>query len=104
MIKTRVYKLFIFIFFVVTFDGCGPSDDTNWGVDHEKNEVLQQKLSKKVPTCNGDKRTTTNSVKVYAKQEIEQTTDKTVLRIWHYQNGDKRVCTVTGEAVIIYEK
>ena len=101
MIKTSVYRLIIFIFTVLTFIACGPSDDTKWGIDHEV--IQQQKFSKKVPTCHGDKRTTTNAVRIYAKQEIVQKNDKTVIRIWHYQNGDKLVCTVTGEAIIQYE-
>ena len=72
--------------------GGGSGGGTTWGIDH--------KSGKAIPVCNGDQTTTTNAILVQAGQEIEHLRPNTVLRIWHYQNGDKKVCIVQGEAII----
>ena len=99
MMKNRLFLVSVLTFLMVTFNSCGSSEDTNWGIDHEKpNQETTSSIS--IPSCNGDKTTTTNAIKVYEKQEIKQLSSNTKIRIWHYQNGDKLVCTISGKAVI----
>jgi hypothetical protein len=98
MILSRILSISLSTIIVLSFNSCGSTEDTNWGIDHEI------ETSKQLPVCNGDKNSTTNAMKVYENQEIENLSDDTYIRIWHYQNGDKLVCTVTGKAVIKDEK
>jgi len=95
-LKTKLYKLTLLLL-VMLLNSCGGGGGdggTTWGID--------QKSGKPIPVCNGDKDNTTNAILVKAGQEIDKLMSNTVLRIWHYQNGYKKVCTVQGEA-IIYE-
>ena len=95
--KTKLYK-FILILVIMILNSCGGGGGglgggiSTWGID--------QKSGKPIPVCNGDQTTTANAILVQAGQEIEKLMSNTVLRIWHYQNGDKKVCTVQGEAII----
>ena len=77
---------------IATFSSCGGGGDPTWGID--------QKPDKFVPVCDGDVDTTTNAISVKAGQTVRKVITPTVVRIWHYQNGEKKICTVQGKAVI----
>ncbi len=79
------------------FSSCGSSQ--KWGIDQDQNQTNSQKL----PVCNGDQKSTTNAKKIKNGTKIAKRMNNTVLRIWHYPNGDKFVCVVQGEAEIIDE-
>ena len=96
--KTKLYKLTL-VLLAILLNSCGGGGSdgdggTTWGID--------QKSGKPIPVCNGNQDNTTNAILVKAGQEIDKLMSNTILRIWHYQNGDKKVCIVQGEA-IIYE-
>jgi hypothetical protein len=92
MMKSNFVVFIILTFSMVVFNSCGVSEDTKWGIDHE--------TTQQIPRCSEDKNSTKNAIPVYEKQEIEQLSSDTVIRIWHYQNGDKLVCTVSGKAIV----
>jgi len=92
LIQIAIFTLTIFMFV-----SCGSGGDQKWGIDYDQNQ------SQKLPVCNGNQKTTTNAKKIKNGTKISKTIDKTVLRIWHYPNGDKFVCVVQGEAVIVDE-
>ena len=92
-IMFKIIVLSVGILFIL--NSCGESGD-KWGIDHQ--------ASTNIPLCDGDKDTTTNAIRVYKNQEIQKLNEHTTIRLWHYQNGDKLVCVVAGEAVIKYEK
>lgn len=92
--QTKLYKLLL-IFTIILLNSCGgggAGGGTTWGID--------QNSGKPIPVCNGDQDTTTNAIFVQPNQEIQHLMSNTVLRIWHYQNGDKKVCIVQGKAII----
>ena len=70
--------------------GCGGGGGTNWGIDHGKS----------LPKCASDSRDSSAAVSVPAGAKITALEKGTTIRVWHYSNSDKLVCTITGSAVI----
>ena len=54
-----------------------------------------------LPLCSADVRDTSAAKKVAASTSIESLTEETVVRVWHYDNGDKLACVVTGSAIFV---
>ena len=94
--QIRVKVLFLgFVIVMLTSCGGGGAGGgvQSWGIDQNSGVLL--------PVCNGDQNSTTNAMRVKANQKIKKIIDPTVLRIWHYQSGEKKVCVVQGKAVIV---
>ena len=89
-------KILFFMLFIFTFISCGGGGsngkDESWGIDQNSGVLL--------PVCNGDRDTTTNAKKVNPNQTIKKLINPTIIRIWHYQSGEKKACVVQGKAVI----
>ena len=93
--QIRVKVLFLgFVIVMLTSCGGGGAGggNENWGIDQNSGVPL--------PVCNGDQNSTTNAMIVKANQTIKKIINPTVLRIWHYQSGEKKACVVQGKAVI----
>ena len=83
---------FLFIFIIgLLFISCGVNDD-KWGIDNKSGILL--------PICNGDKNSTTNSIKLTPGYTIEPLLEDTNILIWHYSNSDKFACVSTGKAIM----
>lgn len=68
---------------------CGAGDE-EWGVDN----------GSFLPTCSSDPTDASVSITVPDNTKIVALVDGTTMRVWHYDNGDKQVCVITGEAAI----
>ncbi len=92
-------KIFGLLTLALVLNSCGSGSigggRATWGIDH--------KPSKTLPTCDGDVATTTNAINAVDGSQIIKMADNTYIRIYHYQDGTKKVCTIQGEA-LIYEK
>ncbi len=84
---------------VLLLSNCG-GDSNNWGIDHSDLPQYNSDL----PQCNEDIQDTSSAVKVVAGSIVTPLTDDTTLRVWHYENNDKLVCVITGEASISKEE
>ncbi len=84
-------KWLIAFLFALMLSSCG-GGSTTWGID--------QDAGKSIPVCNGDIDSTTNAITVKAGQKVKKVINPTIVRIWHYQNGEKKICVVQGKAVI----
>ena len=71
---------------VIFFTACS---DKNWGIDGHS-----------IPKCSGNDRDSSSAKLIPKGGRIIPTQDGTKVRIWHFSNGDKMVCTLTGDAVI----
>ena len=73
---------------VLGLTGCG-SGSTEWGIDQSS-----------IPQCNQDINDSSVAISVPAGTPVVAVAPNTQLRIWHYSNGDKLMCVVSGEAVM----
>jgi hypothetical protein len=71
---------------VIFFTACS---DKNWGIDGAS-----------IPKCSSNDADSSSAKLIPKGSRIIPTQDGTTLRIWHFSNGDKMVCTLTGNAVI----
>ena len=69
---------------------CGGGSSTTWGIDN----------SDFLPTCAVDVNDTSSAIFVPGGTAVKSLTTGTTLRVWHYSNGDKLVCVITGSAII----
>ena len=88
---TKIKWLFI-LSLITILNSCGGGGSKTWGIDHNS--------GKPIPVCDGDRNSTTNAISVNADQTVKKLIDPTVVRIWHYQNGEKKICVVQGKAII----
>lgn len=75
---------------VILLNSC--KGNTNWGIDHGG-----------LPQCSADSRDSSSAMKIETGSVLKPLTSDTTLRVWHYENGDKLVCVMTGEASMILE-
>ena len=86
-----VYKITGIAAAALLLSACGGTGSSEWGVDN----------SNALPTCNNeDSNDASASIKIPDGTVIKKTVDNTAIRVWHYANGDKYVCTISGNAVI----
>ena len=84
-------SILVFSLIIFLFTACG--EDEKWGID---DEPIKEPIITSIPVCDNGK----NKIMVYKDQIIEKRQTETVVRIWHYQNGDKMICVVQGDAVV----
>jgi len=72
---------------VMFFTAC--SDKGNWGID-----------SQALPECVGGDRDSQSAKLIQKGSKIVPTQEGTSLRIWHYSNGDKKACVLSGSAIV----
>lgn len=68
---------------------CG-GGSSEWGIDH----------GNALPKCSANPNDSSASILVPNGSTIKKVAPNTTIRVWHYANGEKQVCTITGEAVI----
>ncbi len=73
---------------------CGGGSSTEWGIDY--GNVL--------PQCSTDPTDPSASILVANGTRVQKAAENTTIRIWHYANGDKQVCTITGKAMLAARK
>ena len=61
----------------------------NWGIDNGM-----------IPQCSGEKRDSFSALLVPDGSKIRAIKPGTNLRVWHYSNGDKKVCVLSGKAIV----
>lgn len=54
-------------------------------------------ISKDIPMCNENN---TSAIVFTPEETIEKKENNTTARVWHYQNGDKVICILTGSATV----
>ena len=77
--------------------GCGSSSD-KWGIDNSTEvEVSHGPLDKDTGLyrCEFE-----DATLVQADSVVRPITDDTKIRVWHYQDTQKYVCTLKGQAVL----
>ena len=90
--QTKFYQFLFLLLALMLFNSCG-GDTKTWGIDSTDKDPH-------IPVCNGDRETTTNALVVKAKTVIRKEKENTILRILHFQSGEKRICVVQGKAII----
>ena len=90
MVNKLIYTLLLLI--PLLFTSCGSDENDVWGIDNDSGILL--------PTCNGDKTTTTNATRVYEGYSIEPIMENTEIYMWHFQDTTKLACVATGKAIM----
>jgi len=67
---------------------CGGGE--KWGIDN----------STPLPKCSDDLRDNSAALKVPQSVSVIALEEGTSIRVWHYSNDEKLLCTLTGKAVI----
>ena len=81
----KILKTTSIISIAIVISGCG-----DWGIDKDIS----------IPSCSSDLRDASAAIKVKAGAIIKSLEAGTRVRVWHYANSDKLVCTISGKAFI----
>lgn len=84
-INKKTIRLTMIVGSVLLISGCG-----EWGIDKDIS----------IPACTSDVRDASAAVKIKAGTVIKPLEPGTRVRVWHYANSDKLVCTISGRAFI----
>lgn len=68
------------------------------GNGNGNNKWLDNTDSVAIPSCGAD--SSENSIILNIEDKVIPLTEDTSVRIWYYENSDKVVCVVEGEAVV----
>jgi len=84
------YKTLLALASVLLLSAC----DEEWGIDAQPSTVI--------PTCENrsDDAVLAGALTVASGTVISEINGDVKLRVWHFQNSTKAVCTLSGEAII----
>jgi len=103
MISKRVKIIKVVLILVnIMFMGCSDKGyDNKLGIDNEaieKNVTHGPMQSNGKYRCDFDKG---DAIKLAPGEEVKPLTKDTQIRIWHFQNSDKYICLLLGDAIIL---
>lgn len=93
--KTIMYKILVTIMVLFCINGC--SDD-EWGIDAQPLVPI--------PSCenNSSDAVEAKALLVPSGTVVSQINGATKIRVWHFQNSQKAICILKGEAVSVRSK
>lgn len=90
--KKITITIMVLIATTLIFTGCSGKSS---------NDDINETVGISVPSCGtGSDKGRSVAISVNDKT-IEKTEDGAEVRLWHYPNGDKLGCMITGEAIVI---
>ena len=91
--KRGIIKSILSLFLILFLSACGGGE--NWGIDHERNILISKCIKK---SRNASEANATIALK---GSIVSKLSDDAILRVWHFQNGKRAICMISGEAILI---
>ena len=88
---------------IIFISACG--EESHWGIDDQNTSSIKAVDSQvliNIPFCEKDSMDAVEAgvIILDSVSHIKRIEENSSVRIWHFQNGLKAVCTLTGQAVI----
>jgi len=85
---------------LITITGCG--NNSHWGIDGNVTQDVKSLSITDIPRCNIEAldAVEAGAIELSSNSSIKKTEENTELRIWHFENSNKAVCILKGQAII----
>ena len=85
---------------LITITGCG--NDSHWGIDGNVTQDVKSLSVTDIPKCNIEAldAVEAGAIELAPNSIIKRIEANTELRIWHFENSNKAICILKGQAII----